>query len=180
LRTSASNPIQVAWILEGPKGRLGVTFAPGKRAPSAYGEAWARDLEADLDRLVRDLGTEVLVPLLEEEELSHLGITDLVARAKAKGLLVERLEIRDGDVPERSGAERLVSGILAHLEAGRTIVVHCRGGLGRAGTIAACVLVALGAEARAAMERVRAARPGAIENRMQERFVESFVLRRAS
>ena len=51
------------------------------------------------------------------------------------------------------------------------IIVHCRGGLGRAGMISAHLLVESGIEPEAAIERVRAARPGAIETLRQEEWV---------
>jgi ADP-ribosyl-[dinitrogen reductase] hydrolase len=44
-------------------------------------------------------------------------------------------------------------------------LVYCCGGLGRAGTIAARLLVELGAEPITAIAGVRKARPGAIETR---------------
>jgi ADP-ribosyl-[dinitrogen reductase] hydrolase len=56
------------------------------------------------------------------------------------------------------------------------VVIHCRGGLGRAGTLAACVLRSEGVPARAAIARVRSARPGSIENAAQEAFVAAFVV----
>lgn len=51
------------------------------------------------------------------------------------------------------------------------MVVHCRGGLGRAGTVGARLLVELGVTPAEAIQRVRQARPGAIETRQQERYV---------
>src|SRR5690349_21654664 len=44
------------------------------------------------------------------------------------------------------------------------VLLHCRGGLGRTGTIAARLLVEQGMEPIQAIASVRAARPGAIEN----------------
>jgi ADP-ribosyl-[dinitrogen reductase] hydrolase len=58
---------------------------------------------------------------------------------------------------------------------GHDVLVHCRGGLGRAGTIAARLLVELGMEPAEAIARVRAVRPGAIETPEQERFVRERV-----
>lgn len=161
-------------MLEHEGGRLGVTFAPGKKARSAYGPPWSRDLDLDLSRMRQALGVEVLVPLVEDEELQHLAIPDLVMKAEALGMTVHRLPIPDGDVPEPEAARSLVERIVAALAARQTVVVHCRGGLGRAGTIAACTLVHLGQPAAQAIATVRRARPGAIENRRQERFVEQF------
>ena len=57
---------------------------------------------------------------------------------------------------------------------GAKVVVHCRGGLGRAGTVAACILVEAGYEPRLAMARVRRVRHGAIETPEQERYVSAY------
>jgi ADP-ribosyl-[dinitrogen reductase] hydrolase len=51
------------------------------------------------------------------------------------------------------------------------VLVHCRGGLGRAGTIAARLLVELGMEPIKTIASVRAVRPGAIETTEQEKFI---------
>jgi protein-tyrosine phosphatase len=50
--------------------------------------------------------------------------------------------------------------------------------MGRAGTVASCVLVARGVAPDAAIAQVRAARPGAVENAHQERFVAAFAAAR--
>jgi hypothetical protein len=57
------------------------------------------------------------------------------------------------------------------LRSGSDVLVHCRGGLGRAGTIAARLLVELGMKPATAIASVRAVRPGAIETSDQEKFV---------
>lgn len=57
------------------------------------------------------------------------------------------------------------------LAAGGRVLVHCRGGLGRAGTVAARILVETGVPPAEAILRVRTARNGAIENSIQERYV---------
>ncbi len=179
-RTSETHPIYVCWIDLGAAGlkvpgRLGVTLAPGKHAPSYEGASWARDLDRDLDRLRHDEGAEVLVPLLEDRELEWMKISELVPKAEARGMSVHRLPIVDGQPPAEPGPVAALTATLAeHLQAGRTVVVHCRGGLGRAGTIAACTLVQLGLAPEPAMRHVRTARPGAIENRGQEDFVRAF------
>jgi ADP-ribosyl-[dinitrogen reductase] hydrolase len=57
------------------------------------------------------------------------------------------------------------------LRSGRDVLVHCRGGLGRAGTIGARLLIEFGMEPATAIRQVRAVRPGAIETREQEKYV---------
>jgi protein-tyrosine phosphatase len=61
----------------------------------------------------------------------------------------------------------------ADLAAGRKILLHCLGGLGRTGTIATRLLVELGVPANEAIASVRNARPDTIETRAQEAHVRS-------
>ncbi len=57
---------------------------------------------------------------------------------------------------------------------GRSVVVACRGGLGRTGTAVACVLVDAGLSAARAIVVTRAARPNTIERGSQLRWVSSW------
>jgi ADP-ribosyl-[dinitrogen reductase] hydrolase len=180
MRTSSTDPIRVAWLPapdlasgSSAPGALGLTFAPGKRGSSLSGPGWSRDLAADLDAL-RDLGVDLLAPLVEDAELVHLGIPNLVQAASDRGMTVVRLPIPDGGVPDLAGARALVGRLLAHVRGGGRAVVHCRGGLGRAGTVAACCLVAVGRTPADAIAAVRSVRPGALETPGQERFVAAF------
>ncbi len=176
-RTSRSHPIRVAPVRSGlgsENGRLGVTFAPGKHATSLSGPDWHRDLGADLDRLRGSFEVDVLVSLIEDHELTHLQIPDLVAQAEARGIAVLRLGVPDGGTPTLSAARRVVQHALSLARSGRHVVFHCRGGLGRAGTLAACALISLGSSPAVAMKQVRRVRPGAIENSDQERFLRDF------
>jgi protein-tyrosine phosphatase len=172
IATSETSPLRVDF-LDGPAppGRIGMTFAPGKRD-----SGWERDLEVDLARLALHYRTSLLVSLVEGHELDLLGIPELVARALTRGIEVERFPIPDGAVPASMPAlAALVERMLAAHGAGRTVVVHCRGGLGRTGLVAACSLVALGATtADEAVRAVRRARPGTIETRDQEEWVRRF------
>jgi ADP-ribosyl-[dinitrogen reductase] hydrolase len=55
------------------------------------------------------------------------------------------------------------------------LVIHCKGGLGRTGVVAARLLIELGETPNAALARVRAARPGAVETPEQEDYVLNLV-----
>jgi ADP-ribosyl-[dinitrogen reductase] hydrolase len=173
MKTSTSDPIRVDFLPADAcalPGRLGLTLAPGKK----HG-VWARDLEADLERLRDSFGTTVLVSLVGDAELAELGIADLAWVARTRRIRTRQLPVVDGSVPESmQDVLRLVRQAIGLLEAGESVVVHCRGGLGRSGLFASCCLVALGHEPAGAIRVVRAARPGAVENLMQERFVEQF------
>jgi protein-tyrosine phosphatase len=178
VRTSANCPLRVDFVApeaHGLAGQLGLTIAPGKKDPLG---SWDRDIDADLQRLREHYGADVLVSLLEDDEYELLGIETLMAAAVAMGIDVLRLPIRDVSVPASlADTRQLADEILAAMTAGRTVVVHCRGGLGRSGLITACCLVGCGRNAAEAIGGVREARPGAVETSEQERFVRHFAER---
>lgn len=155
-------------------GRLGLTIAPGRARPG-FPEAGGATLAADLKRLRDDFGASVLLTLMEETEMSLHGIGRLRPAARKAGLESLWFPIPDLGAPSSAEATAgLVGDLVERLSAGRTVVVHCLGGIGRSGTIAACVLVGLGQPADRALRRVRAARPGAVEMPAQEAFVRGF------
>lgn len=95
----------------------------------------------------------------------------------AQGMDWAHLPIRDVDVPAvpfLSGWPAVRADLLGRLDAGGRVVVHCRGGLGRAGLVAALLLIENGPPAEAAIRTVRAARPGTIETAAQERYVRTY------
>lgn len=174
IKTSETSPIRVDFV-EGKS--LGLTFAPGKRGAAYLGPyVWQRDLASDLERLKEHYGVDSVVTLLEEHELESLEILALRDEIRGRGMKSHWHPIVDGGVPDEMGPfVATIRTILSALHTGERVVVHCRGGLGRAGTVAACALIALdGVLVSHAIELVREARPGAIENRGQEQFIEEF------
>ena len=173
-----SDPIRVDWIPTGLwPGRLGLTFAPGKKGGSVYqpGVIHDRDLGADMQVLAQQ-GTTVIAPLIEDFEFELLEMKGYHDAAGSLGLMVAPCPIPDGGVPAdlREFAAYLDE-LMTHLLDGRGVVVHCRGGLGRAGLTAACLLVQGGLDAEGAIRLVRETRsPNAVETRAQERFVADF------
>ncbi|HEY6004662.1 MAG TPA: cyclin-dependent kinase inhibitor 3 family protein [Anaeromyxobacter sp.] len=157
----------------GLPGRLGFAPAPGRWRLDASLPP-ARCLDDDL-RTLCACGASVLVTLLEESEMARIGLADLLARAERAGLETLWFPIADATAPSDLGpTARLVEKILERLAAGRTVVVHCHAGIGRSGTVAACCLVARGADPRRAIDAVREARPGAATAPGQEDFVRAF------
>ncbi|TNF26521.1 MAG: protein-tyrosine-phosphatase [Deltaproteobacteria bacterium] len=171
--TSAESPIGVGWIWSEGPGRVGLTFAPGKHEHSLYGTHWERSLSEDLDRLRDVHAVDALVCLLEDHELEALGLSSYPAEAARRGIALHRLPIRDGDLPaSRAAVAALLATVDAAVDAGRTVVIHCKGGLGRAGTLGGCWLRHRGLDADAALARLRKARgPKCPENPRQRRYI---------
>lgn len=173
-RTSLTHPLRIAVVSPGPElGRVGITFCPGKCDRHAMTGEWVRDLALDLDG-IRDWGAAAVVTLLEPKELVLLRVERLGEEILRRNILWFHLPIVDVSIPdERFEREWVVAGeeLRSILRSGSDVLVHCRGGLGRAGTMAARLLIELGMEPETAIARVRAMRPGTIETSEQERFV---------
>jgi ADP-ribosyl-[dinitrogen reductase] hydrolase len=151
--------------LELPHGRARIALCP---CPGQSGQ-----LAKDLQRL-RDWGAMDLVTLIEDHELALLGVTSMAIQVEATGMRWWHLPIRDMGTPDAGFETRWQAAgdeLGKVLESGCSIAVHCRGGMGRTGTVAARLLVELGMAPAQAIEHVRAARPGSIETKEQELFV---------
>lgn len=175
--TSQTHPIYVSWLPSQFSGRVGMTFAPGKKSKSKWSNTqWDRDVDQDLERLQKEYDVDVLVNLLEEHEFKRYQIPHLISRAEAMGLQVRRLPIPDGGVlPDATSVVTLIAEITEHVQAGRNVVIHCAGGLGRTGTIGGCWLVSQGMSADEAIETLHRVRsPHCPETRGQERFIREF------
>lgn len=173
-RTSITDPLQIATITVGENGgKVGVTFCPGKKGPSAFGAPWNRDLTVDIEA-IRAWGASSVLTLIEPHEFDLLSVKGLPDAVRAAGLVWHQAPIPDVSIPGPAfiAAWRSIGPrISEQLRTGGSIVVHCRGGLGRAGMVAAMLLVTMGEDPRRAIERVRAVRPGAIETPEQEAYV---------
>jgi ADP-ribosyl-[dinitrogen reductase] hydrolase len=170
--TSLSHRLIVAEVACGP-GVIGMTFCPGKKGSSAYGEAWDRDLAIDLDA-IDEWRPDIVVTLMEPHEFDLLRVPELGAAMELRRFQWLHLPIEDVSIPDEA-FERLWTWfghlLRGRLDAGGRVLLHCRGGLGRTGLIAARLLVEFGQGPEIAMAAVRAVRPGAIETRAQEAYV---------
>lgn len=180
--TSDSHPILANFLpVErfGLPGKVGLTLAPGVKHqhPDVF---WDRDLEKDLRRLSAEYGTTLLVTLIEEHEFETLRVPRLREQVRAHSIQQLWFPIRDMSVPpsmeEFAG---LVGQIIERAREGQTIVIHCMAGLGRAGLVAACCLVALGFTPDEAIKEVREVRPGSLQTPQQAEYIHSFADYRA-
>lgn len=121
---------------------------------------------ADLQAL-RALGVTRVVTLEERVPFAagELAVAELVGT---------HFPIVDMQAPTLEAAQAHCQEVHALLEAGEVIALHCLAGLGRTGTMLAAQLIFEGVEAVEAVDRVRAARPRAIQSAAQERFLDRF------
>ena len=174
-KTSLTHPLQIAEVYSAPgHGRIGISFCPGKVQTSAYSGRWERSLDIDLDAIAT-WGAAAVVSLVEDHELVALQVQAMGSAVRDRHMAWFHLPIVDVSTPDQHWeAEWLTAGpaLRQMIRSGFNVFVHCKGGLGRAGTIAARLLVELGQDSDSAIEAVRAARSrGAIETPQQEDHV---------
>jgi ADP-ribosyl-[dinitrogen reductase] hydrolase len=170
-KNSENSPLHIAEvILDQGGGSLGLTICPGKKDA---GRNWNRDLNKDL-QVIQAWGATTIVTLIEDHEFCLLGIESLGHDVRALGMDWVHLPIVDVSIPDKRFEDAWVSeGPMLHarLDVGEKILIHCRGGLGRTGLVAGRILVERGWDPKAAIQRIRSARPHAIETTEQENYV---------
>lgn len=173
-RTSKSHPLYIDELPLG-LGCIGLTICTGKGGDSVFGEPWKRDLELDLN-VINDWGAKAVVTLVEQAELEYLEVNNLGDEVERLGMSWFHFPIPDLGIPNQPDMNewRSLSPELHRiLDQGGRVLIHCRGGLGRAGTIASLLLIERGEQASDAISAVRSVRSGAVETAKQVSFLES-------
>ncbi len=166
----SSRALRIDWLDDGhldAPGRVGLTICPGRRDRD-------RRVEGDLSRIIA-LGGRRLVSLLTGAELEWAGVSDLGERASLAGITHRHEPIVDQGVPPLEVMEDLITWLLDGVDRGEDTVLHCMGGLGRSGLVAACMLVDRGRSPAHAIALVRQARgPRAVETSVQVDYVREW------
>jgi protein-tyrosine phosphatase len=129
--------------------------------PEVPGRLWLagrRYVGPDPEAALASVGAGVVVCLCESGELEarYPRYVDWLETGPAVWWPVPDLH-----APPIESARALVADVVAHLDAGEGVLVHCGAGMGRAGTVAAAVLVHYGVPRERALATVAESRPGA-------------------
>ncbi len=131
----------------------------------------SRPFRAGLAALV-DARVSTIACLLDDHEMP----AELVAAYDTSALTILRYAIADfGRPADAGGLAAFVNDLLDRLRGGETIYLHCLAGIGRTGTVLACLLKTAGA-AGDPVELVRTFYDHrALETEEQQRFARAFV-----
>lgn len=177
-RVRSNSPLRIDWLLadaslgaqpliEAP-GRVALSSCPGRTEVSG-------DVEEDI-AWIQSVGIGLVVSLVSDAEMAMYGVLGLRSALRMAGLRSVQYAIEDKQPPTDLRATLLLCrSLLRSLGEGENILLHCIGGWGRSGTIAACLLVHQGFDADTAVALVRQARsPYCVETNRQFAFVRRY------
>ena len=129
--------------------------------------------EESLGRLT-SAGITTIVSLIE----SHETRNDLDERCRSAGFAVIRYPIPDYGTPaDRMTFSALLEDIADRLTRGERLYVHCMGGIGRTGTVLACLLKRLGVDGDAVSVVRGIYLATAVESPAQRCFIAAWAVR---
>ena len=172
VKTSFSHPLRIDSVAAPGGGLIGMTFCPGRQTDGLYTGLWQRDLATDC-LAIEAWPSAALVTLMQIQEFALLNVEALPQIVMNYHFRWIHAPIPDMQIPDtRFEQQWKTLGPELHelLSAGKNIVLHCRGGLGRTGLMAARMLIERGMLPVDAVATVRAARTHTIETYEQEEF----------
>jgi protein-tyrosine phosphatase len=167
-RIQASNELHFNY-LSPLESNLAITILPGRKDRD-------RSMENDLNH-IKNSGFDTVVTLLSKDEYHHYGVPDLVTQYHKYGINCFELSIIDQGTPSIEDMKKVTKYINTKLNNGSKVLMHCVGGLGRSGMVAACYLKEYKeVKSEESIQLIREARSKrAIESKVQEEFVRNYL-----
>jgi len=162
---SNAHPFWTLPITGGAK--LLLTPCPGSKGESLH----------DSLMQLKDAGATAVLTALESGDLPHDGLNELAEECKALGLKWFHLPIEDDCAPgDKFNANwpQANKAAQAMLDNGEALAVHCMGGSGRTGLIAARIMLDRGIELDSAIEQIQALRPGAFTRQAHIDYIQQY------
>ena len=158
-------------------GKLFLTCFPGLNVEKVF---YLDILQSTFSALV-ELVCTTIVSLVEDKEFEEIcGKEIFLEHIRKHDFQWHHLPIVDLKIPDKEFFRnwgQVCLSLKLELQRGNSIVLHCKGGIGRSGTVAAMLLIEYGEENSVAIQHIRQKRQGAIENQLQEDFVLNFIIK---
>lgn len=151
--------VKIHWISGVECGRLGIM-------PRPRGGDW---LEDEIQSL-KASGVEAVVSLLERQEIIELNIAKEQVLCEANGISYLSFPIPDRNVPaSKIEALNFARSLSNYVREGKSVVIHCRQGIGRSALIAACVLALGDLSVDEAFQKIEDARGCSVPDTPEQR-----------
>lgn len=152
---------------DGVTAKLIFTPCPGTQAAS-LDEALAA---------LKAAGATAVITVMPDSELAENQVSDMGTRCQQQGLAWFHLPVADDSAPGDDFETQWATQhneILARLKTGERIAIHCKGGSGRTGLIAASLLVSLGLPLAQVTAQIQALRPKALQHPIHVAWISDF------
>ncbi len=153
--------------IPGIQGKLIFTPCPGTKDSSLV----------DSLATLKHAGASAVISLMPASELAANGAEDIGKQCQVQDMAWFHLPVADEQVPLEDfgqGWKASKQSILERLNAGQDIAIHCKGGSGRTGLIAARIMVEAGIPRADAIALVQALRPKAIQHPAHINWITQF------
>lgn len=113
---------------------------------------------------LKGAGASAVLTLMTDEEMTENNAESLPLECARQGIHWYHLPIVDGQAPEKSAlvkSQPSLDKILGLIQNGSSVAIHCRGGSGRTGLIAAQILIIAGLPTEDAIRLVKDVKPNA-------------------
>ncbi|USD65380.1 cyclin-dependent kinase inhibitor 3 family protein [Vibrio sp. SCSIO 43136] len=154
------------WQLDLDLGALILTPCPGTK------EA---DLQTSLEQL-KSQGVAAIVTALSDEEMASKNVAELGHITEQLGMKWFQIVIEDDKAPEADFAAKWQAAsptLHAIVDAGDKVALHCMGGSGRTGLLAAHLLLEKQWPLDEIVTKVQALRPGAFTKSVQVEYIQA-------
>ncbi|MEZ8785177.1 cyclin-dependent kinase inhibitor 3 family protein [Vibrio splendidus] len=159
-----NSQVHPTWQLDLDTGALVLTPCPGTKEAT---------LDASLAQL-KEQGVEAIVTALDDHELASKDVAALGEKTRALGMQWFQIEIEDDCAPGADFAAKWQAASPAlHqvVDNGGKVAMHCMGGSGRTGLLAAHLLLEKSWDMSKIVQEVQALRPGAFTKPIQVEYI---------
>ncbi|MDO6762960.1 protein-tyrosine phosphatase family protein [Agarivorans sp. 1_MG-2023] len=134
------------------------------------------DLSTSLQQLCYK-NSPALITMMTKQELADNNLDDLPKHAVTYDMQWFHLPLADDTVPDAAWEEQLqtlLPRFVQLLNNGMNLTIHCKGGSGRTGMLAARIMLAMGFELDDAIAKIKAQRPNAFTVPAQLSYIQQF------
>ncbi|MDP2714629.1 dual specificity protein phosphatase family protein [Rheinheimera sp.] len=156
-------------ILPLNNGKLMFTPCPGTKGTSLV----------DSVQQLNSAGAVAIVTLMPQHELAQNNVDSIGAICSELGLQWFQLPIEDDCAPQQPFEQAFAAhkaDILSLLQAGKTVAIHCKGGSGRTGLMAAMLMTQQGYSKADATAQVQQLRPKALCHPVHQAYFANFIV----
>lgn len=125
-------------------------------------------------QILASKGSAAVITLMQQEELAQHNVLNIASIAANLGMQWFHLPIEDEGAPtEEFEAQWAVCKKQVHalLDDNKAVVIHCKGGSGRTGVVAAQILLERGMALEESVNKIKSLRPNAFSHKVQVDYI---------